>query len=278
MEARSQLRHRPTKEGTSFILLEDASSVKRFPCGNHPCTVVIRRMNVPIPPIRTCCIDLTHRWRLWGCPSPDPSPCPPAPPASGGFVLANLRPALANVQTTIGSLNVAHWKASGATRSAVQEDIASMQRDLNGTLPALMAQAEANPASLSPVFAVFRNLDALYDVLLRVTETASLAGSGSDAGSLEDARAGLEDGRAKMGTWLLQSIGAQDAQIARMQAPAPKPAGAPPPPNKIVVDDGPENPKPHKKKPARAAGTPTDPRTTVTPLVRSHLSPRRCLR
>ena len=61
MEARSQLRHRPTKEGTSFILLEDASSVKRSTCGNHPFTVVIRRKNVPIPPIRTCSSDLTHR-------------------------------------------------------------------------------------------------------------------------------------------------------------------------------------------------------------------------
>jgi hypothetical protein len=183
----------------------------------------------------------------------------PAAPAPGGFAVANLRPALANVQTAINSLNVAHWKASGATRSAVQDDIGSMQRDLNGTLPGLMAQVEANPASLSAVFAVFRNLDALYDVLLRVTETASLAGSGSDAGSLEDARAGLEDGRGKMGTWLLQSISAQDAQIAHMQAPAPAPAAAPPPPNKIVVDDGPQNPKPRKKKPAPAQTPPPTP-------------------
>ena len=38
--------------------------------------------------------------------------------------------------------------------------------------------ATANgPAALSPAFAVFRNLDALYDVMLRVTETAGLAGS-----------------------------------------------------------------------------------------------------
>jgi hypothetical protein len=114
-----------------------------------------------------------------------------------------------------------------------------------------MTQAEANPAALSPAFAVFRNLDALYDVLLRVTETAALAGSGSDAGSLEDARATLEDGRAKLGAWLLQSISAQDAQIAHMQATAAaKPAVAPAAPPKIVIDDGPENPKPRKKKPA----------------------------
>jgi hypothetical protein len=134
--------------------------------------------------------------------------------------MANLRPALANVQTAIGNLNLSHWKASGTTRAAVQQDVASMQRDLITTLPGLMSQAEASgSAVLSPSFAVFRNLDALYDVLLRVTETAALAGSESDAGSLEDARAGLEDGRGKLGAWLLQSIGAQDTPHLRQRRP-----------------------------------------------------------
>ncbi len=165
--------------------------------------------------------------------------------------MANLRPALANVQSAIGNINVGHWKLSAATRSAVQQDVASMQRDLTTTLPGLFSQAETSgPAVLSPSFAVFRNLDALYDVLLRVTETAALAGSEADAANLEDARAGLEDGRGKLGAWLLQSIGAQDAQIARLQAPAAHPATAAPAPTKIVVDDGPDTPKPRKKKPA----------------------------
>jgi hypothetical protein len=178
-----------------------------------------------------------------------------AAPAPTGFAMTNLRPALANVQTAITNLNVAHWKAPNDIRATTQQDLNSMQRDLNTTLPPLMAQADAaasanGPAALAPAFAVFRNLDALYDVLLRVTETAGLAGSASDASSLEEARAGLEDGRAKLGTWLLQAIGAQDAQVVRLQAPvAAHPASAPPPPNKIVVDDGPDNTKPHKKKP-----------------------------
>jgi hypothetical protein len=179
---------------------------------------------------------------------------PAAPPAGTGFPIAALRPALANVQNTIANLNVGRWKVPAEMRAAVQQDIGSMQRDLNATLPGLVAQAEANPAALSPAFAVFRNLDALYDVLLRVTETAALSGSGSDAVSLEDARAGLEDGRGKLGTWLLQSTSAQDAQVVHLQSalaarPAPAPAAAP---NKIVIDDGPQNPKPRKKKPAPA--------------------------
>jgi hypothetical protein len=179
---------------------------------------------------------------------------PANPPAGTIFPIASLRPALANVQNAIANLNVGHWKAPSETRAAVQKDIGSMQRDLNATLPGLVAQAEANPTALSPAFAVFRNLDALYDVLLRVTETAALSGAGSDAGSLEDARAGLEDARGKLGTWLLQSISAQDAQVVHLQtALAARPPAAPAAaPNKIVIDDGPEKPKPRKKKPAPA--------------------------
>lgn len=179
-----------------------------------------------------------------------PQAAAPPPAAATAFAVASLRPALANVQTAIGNLGVAHWKASSDTRAAVQQDVASMQRDLNTTLPGLMAQAEANSGSLAPNFAVFRNLDALYDVLLRVTETASLAGSGADAINLEDVRSQLEDSRAKLGAWLLQSITTQDAQIARMRTPVTsQPPAAPPPPSKIVVDDGPQNPQPRKKKP-----------------------------
>jgi hypothetical protein len=177
-----------------------------------------------------------------------------AVPATPGFAVASLRPALANVQTAVADLGVAHWKVSGATRAATEQDVASMQRDLTTTLPALMALADAAPANgtvaLSPSFAVFRNLDALYDVLLRVTETAALAGSSSDANILEEARAGLEDARGKLGAWLLQSISAQDAQIANSQVhvshQAPPAATGP---TKIVVDDGPDSSKPRKKKP-----------------------------
>ena len=174
------------------------------------------------------------------------------------FPEANLRPALANVQTALATINIAHWKVSGDIRANSQQDLASMQRDLTTTLPALMSQAEAaaanGPAALSPTFAVFRNIDALYDVLLRVTETAALTGSSTDANVLEAARADLEDGRGKLGAWLLQAIGAQDAQVVHpVPAAAHAAAAAPSVPNKIVVEDGPEVPKPRKKK---AAATP----------------------
>ena len=45
MEARSQLRHRPTKGRTYIILLEHAKSVKRSARGNYPFAVVILEKN-----------------------------------------------------------------------------------------------------------------------------------------------------------------------------------------------------------------------------------------
>ncbi len=61
----------------------------------------------------------------------------------------NLRPALTNVQNAITNLNVAHWKAPNDIRVTTQQDINSMQRDLNTTLPTLMAQADAAAAKWS---------------------------------------------------------------------------------------------------------------------------------
>ena len=176
-----------------------------------------------------------------------PPAAPPAAPAA--FSMAELRTALANVQNAITAANVVRWKVPGDVRANTQQDVASMQRDLSSTLPGLMTTAEASSTTLAPTFAVFRNVDALYDVLLRVTETAGIGAPAADANSLEAARATLENGRAKLGAWLMQAIAAQDARVAEATAAANHPP-PPAPPSKIVVEDGPENPKPRKKKAA----------------------------
>jgi hypothetical protein len=171
-----------------------------------------------------------------------------------------LRPALDNVSTVIAGLSIARWKAPGDVRSSTQQDVNSIQRDLTSTLPPLLDQAQA-PGALAPSFAVYRNIDALYDVLLRVTEMASLAGTAEEATHLEDVRAGLETARGQLGNSLLQSVSAQDTQVVHLREAVaaqvqPKPVEAPP--TKIVVDDGPApKPKPKpKKKPAPATTTP----------------------
>lgn len=168
-----------------------------------------------------------------------------------------LQPTIENLHQTLASLNVNKWKAPGDVRSQAQSDVDSMQRDLNATLPDLLSQAKAASTLVAPSFAVYRNVDALYDVLLRVTETATLAGA-QDAKGLEQSRAMLEQGRSQLGAALLQASQAQDAEVARLRTAAATAAAAAPQaaPSKTVVDDGPASAKP---KPAKRKKTPPPP-------------------
>jgi hypothetical protein len=200
--------------------------------------------------------------------SPAPAAAPPPPPAPSGNTtgpaIAGLRPAITQVGDAVGNLRIIKWKAPAELRDSTQGDVGSIQRDLTVTLPPLLdqAQASSSPAGpLAPAFIVFRNIDALYDVLLRVTEMASLAGTSAEAARLEAARATLESARAQLANSLLESVTAQDTQVTQLRtqlAAAVKAATAPSAvtPAKVVVDDGPQPPKRRKKKPATPPATP----------------------
>jgi hypothetical protein len=202
-------------------------------------------------------------------------PTPQQPPAANaaqprnqaslalGNSLQQVNIAAAHLRRALDTINVPKWKAPGDVRQTTSDDVDSMQRDVTDTLPGLINTALADPAKVSPAFSVYRNVDALYDVLLRVSETAQLAGASHDAALLEDQRATLEDSRTKLGAALLQSAQAQDAEVVHLRATA-APAAPPPPPAKTVVDDGPAaaKPKSTKKrthKPAPSNSQPSNP-------------------
>lgn len=171
-------------------------------------------------------------------PAADAQPATPAPTAVAPSSI--LQPALSNVQSTTSSLNISKWKAPGSVRQAAQRDVDSIQNDLGRTLPNLLASADAAPASIPPSFAVYRNVDALYDVLLRVSETADLAASENEASSVADALQRLEAARTQLGDAILGMSQRQEAQIVALVAEvrAAKPTEAAQS-HGTVIDDGP---------------------------------------
>lgn len=175
-----------------------------------------------------------------------------------GNALQQVSISIAHLRRALDGITVSKWKAPGDVRRETEGDVDSMQRDIAGTLPALINTALGDPAKVSPAFAVYRNVDALYDVLLRVSETAQLAGS-RDASQLEEQRAMLESSRSQLGAALLQSSQAQDAEVVRLRTSAIQ-AAPPPPPTKTVIDDGPatksKTTKKRTHKPAPATSTP----------------------
>ena len=169
------------------------------------------------------------------------------------------------LRQTLRDTRVEKWKGPRATREEAQTNLASIQRDVDSTLPALLAAADAAPGSPAKALPAYRNVEALYDVVLRVTAAASLQAPGDQSSELDQALAALEDGRKALGDRLESDTEAQEKRVSELQAalkaiPAPPPvAAAPavcpaPPPAKKKV-------KPAKPSPA---ATPAQGSSTAT--------------
>jgi hypothetical protein len=164
---------------------------------------------------------------------------------------ALLQPALSELAATIAELHIAKWKAPGPVKDEAQGNAASIQRDLRNTLPALLSQADGAPQSVASSFAVYRNLDALYEVLLRVSGTAELAAPDVEAANLAHSLMTLEAGRRALAESILSASHAQEAALLLARQPPPPAAPPPPAPSTTVVSDGPvaSAPARHKAKP-----------------------------
>ncbi|MBB6142954.1 hypothetical protein HNQ77_000898 [Silvibacterium bohemicum] len=188
------------------------------------------------------------------------------PGTPGSSIAAIVQPALQDVQSTAGALNTGRWKAPGEVRAATDRNLSSIQRDLVETLPGLIAQADGAAGSIAPSFAVYRNIDALYDVLLRVDQTAMLAAPDNEASAIASSLDRLESARKQLGDVIVSAAQAREAQIVKLQAAVKAAAAAipaPPPAKAAVVDDGPVQPAVKKKrKPAAQKAPAPTPATT----------------
>jgi hypothetical protein len=132
--------------------------------------------------------------------------------------------------------------------------VSSIRRDLDGTLANLMQQADAAPGSVPAAFAVYRNVDALYDTLLRVVLTANLSASDTETNALQAALSTLESARSQIGESILNASQTQQSELIRVRtALAHVPAVERAPVKTTVVDDGPAESAKHKhgtKKPS----------------------------
>ncbi|HEY1743545.1 MAG TPA: hypothetical protein VGG18_10300 [Granulicella sp.] len=193
---------------------------------------------------------------------PPPATVPPARTPS-----AIMQPALDRLQQTLGALRTEKWKTSGAVREGTEANINSIHRDLEDTLPPLLTAADGAPNSVTQLLPAFRNIEALYDVLLRITEAGRGAASSQQVAALEDARARLEDARRVLGDRLQTMAVAQEQRVHTLQAavraipPPPAPVVCPPPPP--VKKHRPRR-KPVVKKPAPAPAPTSTPAPTKT--------------
>jgi len=180
-----------------------------------------------------------------------PTNLQPAPVPDATASLGQLNQIIENTRVDLARLRVDKWKADAASRRQAEANAESVQRNLASALPAIVQQVRANPGSVGATFKLYRNLNALYDVMSSLTESAGAFGSNeeyqalaNDTSKLDTLRRSLADRVEAMATF-------RDNEVAQLQARARQasPAAAAAPPKKIVVDDN-EPVKKSTKKPA----------------------------
>jgi hypothetical protein len=184
-------------------------------------------------------------------------------------LLAQLEATSKSTQDDLTKLRIERWKTDNASKKQALGNVDSIQRNLQNALPAMIGQLRNAPEDLSATFKLYRNLDALYDVLGSIVESAGAFGSKDDFQVLANDLTSFEGTRKQIAERLENLATSKEQEIVHLRTDLKTAQAAIPaePPKKVVVDDTEPVKKPAvKKKPvAKKPATPppgTAPATT----------------
>ncbi|HEU5451707.1 MAG TPA: hypothetical protein VFU76_06970 [Terriglobales bacterium] len=188
-----------------------------------------------------------------------PSPAPP--PAGVNSVLLQVEQAAGNLRVDLARLRIDKWKTDSRSKQQAQDNAQSLDRNIQFALPGMIQQVQAAPTSLAARFKLYRNVNALYDVLSGLTESAGAFGPKEDFAGLQNDAAAFDTLRRQMADQVEALAAQKDEQISRMASQARAEEAAPPePPKKIVIDDtAPEKPATKPKTKKKAVPKPQEP-------------------
>lgn len=174
-------------------------------------------------------------------------------------LLGQLEGTSKSTQADLPKLRIERWKTDAGTKKQALGNVDSIQRNLQNALPEMLGQLRSAPEDLPATFKLYRNLDALYDVLGSVVESAGAFGSKDDFQSLSNDLNGFEGTRKQIAERIETLASSKEQEIVRLRADLKTAQAAIPaaPPKKIVVDDNEPVKKPVvKKKPAAKPAVP----------------------
>ena len=125
---------------------------------------------------------------------------------------------LTTLQQALSGIRLEKWKMSGELRDAADGDLRSIERDFRDTLPPLLATADSEPGSVAKVLPAMRNVDALYDVALRVAAMGRLTAPAQQSAALDQALQGLASARKQVGDQVQQAAVAEEGRVGELQA------------------------------------------------------------
>ncbi|MES2223115.1 MAG: hypothetical protein V4587_19360 [Acidobacteriota bacterium] len=172
---------------------------------------LLRGLIVAIFPLLLQVLILTPKASAGGLQSEAAAPSNPS-------LSESLSPALDQVGHSVGQIQIDHWKVSKNWKEQLQSDANSISNDLSHQLPGLLQQAQSTPAALDAQLRLMQNVNALYDVLVRLTLAADLTEKKSDAALLNSALERLEAAKKKATTSLIATAAQQHQQLTDLTA------------------------------------------------------------
>ena len=127
------------------------------------------------------------------------------------------------------AIRIDKWKTDSEQKQRAQSNADSIVRNLTAALPTMISEVRAHPDGFAANFKLYRNLSALYDVLLPLTESAGAFGAKGEYQTLSSQLQRWDDIRRDYGDFMAQLAAQKDAAAA--------PAQAKQPPKKIIIDD-----------------------------------------
>jgi len=182
-------------------------------------------------------------------------------------LLSQLEAASKAAQADLSRLRIERWKTDGSSKKQSLANVDSVQRNLQDALPEIIGQLRAAPENLPATFKLYRNLDALYDVLGAVVESAGAFGPKDDFQSLSNDLNTFEASRRALAERLENLASSKENEIARLRTDLKAAQAAIPvvPPQKTVVDDTQPAKKPAPKKKPVPKKPATTPQTQTSP-------------
>lgn len=172
------------------------------------------------------------------------------------LLLAQLEQTANTANLDLAKLRVDKWKADGNAKQQFQSNADLLSRNMTGTLPGLIAAARTSPQSAAANFKLYRNVDALYDVLSSLADSAGHYGPSNDYQSLAADSSNLQQIRHALADRVEQLAAFKDAELVRL-ASAPGAAGrSGTAPKKIIIDDSVPAKSTRKKKTTKTSSTP----------------------
>jgi hypothetical protein len=179
---------------------------------------------------------------------------------SGEALAAQLGESLQHLQTAMAAVDTQQLHLHDEGKQVIAESQASVARNLQQAMPALLSAFSQTPQDLGAAFRLYRDGEAVLGVAQRSSEAIPArdadSGGAALAASTDEVRTGLN----RLADWIETHGRSQYAALQRAQAAAAaQPAAAPPPPATLVIQDAngaakkkaaQPSPKPAGKKPA----------------------------